>query len=230
MKDFSTSWSTDHNKKFSSYLDKGSDHKSYKSCYESHKPLEVCGFKVYGGSCSSPVVKDAEVYIGFDHSIGLISVMPWERKVDQILFLVQDMRAPSNPEKFKKLVEWSAEQVASGKKLHAGCIGGHGRTGTFLAALVTVMSGEKDSISYVRNNYCKKAVESQEQVKFLVDHFGVTLAASTKSLHVYSDGFVGNTWSKKVLQKSTSGEESYSPVTSSKCIWRANRLPLDNPK
>ena len=38
------------------------------SCYHSHPPLKLPGTElvIYGGSCISPVVKDADVYIGFD--------------------------------------------------------------------------------------------------------------------------------------------------------------------
>jgi hypothetical protein len=57
---------------------------------------------------------------------------------------------------------------------------GHGRTGTFLAALVATM-GENDAINYVRTNYCQKAVESRVQVDFLAKHFGVKSASGTKS-------------------------------------------------
>jgi hypothetical protein len=35
-------------------------------------------------------------------------------------------------------------------------------------------------ITYVRENYCKKAVESPAQVKFLVKHYGVAEAAGAK--------------------------------------------------
>ena len=54
------------------------------------------------------------------------------------------------------------------------CIGGHGRTGTFFAALVAHMMPEvKDPIAYVRENYCNEAVETEEQIAFLIEHFGV---------------------------------------------------------
>ena len=42
--------------------------KVYHTCYLTHPPLTIPGTDkvIYGGSCSSPVVKDADVYIGFD--------------------------------------------------------------------------------------------------------------------------------------------------------------------
>ena len=38
------------------------------SCYQSHPALKLPGTElvIYGGSCISPAVKDADVYIGFD--------------------------------------------------------------------------------------------------------------------------------------------------------------------
>jgi hypothetical protein len=82
---------------------------------------------------------------------------------------------------FKRLVEWTAQQVNAGRKVHCGCIGGHGRTGLFLAALKAYMDPEeKDPITLVRTAYCKKAVESTVQVKFLAEHFGAKEVAGAK--------------------------------------------------
>lgn len=156
--------------------------KSYSPCYHSHPALAVGKFQVFGGSCSSPQVNDADIFIGFDSNMTFKQSFPWdENRIEQVFFKITDGSAPKSPEEFKKLVKWSAEQVAAGKKLHAGCIGGHGRTGLFLAALVTVMTGEKDSIVYVRDNYCHKAVESATQVGFLVKHFGIKKAGGSKA-------------------------------------------------
>lgn len=49
------------------------------------------------------------------------------------------------------------------------CEGGHGRTGTALAATYIELCGvsAKDAIKYVRKVYCKKAVESEEQEDYL---------------------------------------------------------------
>jgi hypothetical protein len=60
-----------------------------------------------------------------------------------------------------------------------GCIGGHGRTGLVLSALVHVITGEKSAIHWAREHHCKKAVESESQVKFLVKHFGIESAKVT---------------------------------------------------
>ena len=157
--------------------------KTYVSCHESHPALVIPGttLKIYGGSCLHPAVADADVYIGFDASMKQTPrSWPW-KEGEEFLFEIRDMDAPSNAQEFVKLVNWTAKQLQGGKKVHCGCIGGHGRTGTFLSALVCTMAGEKDAISYVREHYCDKAVESQTQVKFLADVFGILPAQGSKT-------------------------------------------------
>ena len=157
-------------------------------CYESHPPLPLVDavgtYNIYGGSCSDPVVLDADIYIGFDYMRAKHFQYPWNpatSTVIEIAFPITDMRAPSNPEEFKKMITWVCNQLREGKKIHAGCIGGHGRTGTFLAAVVAEFTGEKDAITYVRANYCKKAVESVEQIKFLGAHYGILPVQGSKA-------------------------------------------------
>jgi protein-tyrosine phosphatase len=91
------------------------------------------------------------------------------------LFLIPDGKAPETADDirgFKDLVAWVSQQLDAGRKVHAGCIAGHGRTGTFLAALVATRKVSDDPIAYVRKHYCPCAVETTVQVKFLVKHFG----------------------------------------------------------
>lgn len=154
---------------------------SFERCYHSHPAVVIDGCTIYGGSCSNPVVKDADVYIGFDRSMEMTTrSLPWTDGIE-FLYPITDMSAPKNPETFKKLIEWLSEQLRAGKKVHIGCIGGHGRTGLVLAALVKHMTGEEDAIAWVRKHYCKKAVETSEQIKFLGTHFGIKSASATKS-------------------------------------------------
>ena len=186
-------------------------------CYHSHAALTLPGtkLKIYGGSCIDPAVKDADVYIGFDSGMKMTRRhWPWEDGTE-ILFKITDMAAPEDPVAFRKLVEWVRGELVAGRKIHCGCIGGHGRTGTFLAALVSTY-GEKDAIGYVRKNYCKKAVESSSQTKFLVQHYGVSEATGTKSGgHGSSQG--GKAHSHKP------GRETVTPIKGNGCIWEARR-------
>ena len=158
----------------------------YVACHESHKPMLIPGTNlfIHGGSCISPTIKDADIYIGFDTGMQRSkAAWPWQDKPRQeIYFNIPDMNPPGNPVEFRALVEWTARQLKFGRTVHAGCIGGHGRTGTFFAALVAVMSPETtDAIGYVRKNYCSKAVETRGQIDFLWQHYGVKLAEGSKS-------------------------------------------------
>jgi hypothetical protein len=53
--------------------------------------------------------------------------------------------------------------VREGKKVGIFCMGGHGRTGYF-GSLVLGMLGVEDPIQLLRDEYCKKVVESKEKI------------------------------------------------------------------
>jgi hypothetical protein len=150
-------------------------------CYVSHPPLKIGEHVIYGGSCYHPVVQDADIYVGFDRGCTPgPKAFPWVPG-HSFVYGITDMHAPDDVGSFTALVDWLAVQLAANQKIHLGCIGGHGRTGTVLAALVRVVTGEQDAIEYVRKNYCHKAVETTSQVQFLGKHFGITPAEPTKS-------------------------------------------------
>jgi len=162
------------------------------SCHQSHPVLDLGnGMKVYGGSCHTPVVTDADIYVGLDHSMqSSIKSYPWEDG-ESFLFPINDMQAPKNAEEFKKLIDWLLVQLAAQKKVHIGCVGGHGRTGLVLSALVQRATGNLDAVSYVRKHYCKKVVESGPQMEFLHKHFGITKEATSKNeVFLPATGFV----------------------------------------
>lgn len=193
---------------------------TFKRCYLSHPPLPLTeGLFVHGGSCGSPSVKDADIYIGFDHVMSKTNRrFPWETG-EEVHLIIQDMSVPASPEQFKNLVVWAAKRIRKGKKVHAGCIGGHGRTGLFLAALVKHMMGIDDAITYVRENYCKKVVESQAQITFLEKHWGIAPVQPTK-------GAMTQVWKttpggKPVVGKpATGGSNTFMPVfDSNRNIW-----------
>ena len=56
--------------------------------------------------------------------------------------------------------------------IEIACMGGHGRTGTFLAALM-VREGwaPADAIGYIRGGYCPKAIESASQEDMVEDYY-----------------------------------------------------------
>lgn len=177
-----------------------------KRCYESHPPYPVTDdLVVYGGSCSWPIVTDADVYIGLQSGMKYFGgKYPWSKKQGPVefQFVITDMQAPSDPVEFRNLIEYMAEQLLAGKKVHVGCIGGHGRTGTVLAALRKHMTGDENATEHVRTHYCKKAVESTAQVAFLKTHWGITPATPTKSHNYGTTGLSkGSSGTQRVAGK-----------------------------
>lgn len=143
-------------------------------CYTTHKPLSLGGsLVIHGGSCYSPIVTDADIYVGLDRGMpSPKQAYPWEPG-HSFLFEIEDGTAPKDKASFIAMIDWLAAQISDGKKVHVGCIGGHGRTGTVLSALVKVMLSDKDASEYIRANYCKKAIETKAQVAFLSSVFGI---------------------------------------------------------
>lgn len=180
-------------------------------CWESHKPYVIqCEGKSYeinGGSCTNHYPQNVDIFIGFDNNmIRGKREFPWEKGID-INFHIPDMQSPKDVKQFKKLINWTIEQLTEGKKLYCGCIGGHGRTGLFLAALTTVMTGNKNSIKTVRDNYCKKAVESKEQIDWLHINFGINKIKASKQSY-YSTKFNSSNHNDDFWEFSKSGKTS----------------------
>lgn len=196
-------------------------------CYETHPGLILPGtaFVMYGGACRQPVVGNADVYIGLDYDMKWTPRhWPWKQGAE-VLFTIPDMGVPANVEEFKKLVSWAKKQIEAGLKVHAGCMGGHGRTGMLMAAIVAEF-GEKDAIQYVRDHYCVKAVESNAQVEFLHQHWGITKVTGYKQSSAYTSQFAGHRSSgggkgKGSKKKRAAGEvfEQVTPLRGAGSIW-----------
>ena len=186
----------------------------YKRCYESHPALELKLTQgmtrfVYGGSCGTPIHSDADIYVGLDYSFMQHEQrLPW-KPGHAIHYKITDMSVPKKADEFIELIAWLAQEIIDGKKVHVGCIGGHGRTGIVLSALVAVLTNEEDPITYVRKNYCKKAVESTEQVEFLMKYFDCKEVEGAK------------VWkSKKKAGKTTKAlKTTINPVFAKHCIF-----------
>jgi hypothetical protein len=189
-------------------------------CYTTHKPMPIGEYLIYGGSCSTPMVKDADIYVGFERGMQeSTKSYPWVEG-DSFYFPIVDGNVPTSLEDTMLLLEYLADNLKAGKKIHIGCIGGHGRTGTILAALVHQMTGNKDAIAYVRANYCEKAVESTTQINWLHKHFGINKATPSKSGGAYGGqgafGFAGKgsagvskTYNDMYSEKSTASNAGY---------------------
>jgi hypothetical protein len=149
---------------------------------------------IFGGNAATPIVKDANVYVSLqDGSLsGLATEVCGVDKCDpaidpcsdgktiEIVFPIDDEGIPGDIPGFQRLVYWICHQLKKGRKVHVGCVGGHGRTGMVLVAIYAQMTGDKDAIQYVREHYCCRAVETAPQVKFLMRHYGVSAAARVR--------------------------------------------------
>ena len=155
--------------------------KPYAPCHVTHKPMPLNhGLEINGGSCLDPKVKGCDIYIGFEIGMKFTDKsFPWNEGAE-VLYVIRDQNVPTKPKNFAKLVEWVAEQLQAGRTVHAGCVGGHGRTGMFFAALVSYLGVSDDPIKYVRENYCNRAVESQKQIDFLAEHYGCKKSLANK--------------------------------------------------
>lgn len=181
-------------------------------CYTKHKPLKFGKGILVGASCGSPR-EGYDIYIGFDWGMEFNhDVYPWETDNDPVIefqFRVSDMCAPKSPKKFKAMITWVCSQLHNGKKIHVGCIGGHGRTGLFIAAVRAEFDGDKDAGNWVRKHHCKKAIESKSQINFLFKHYGIKKIKASKTEY---KGWVEKGKSKKFAKYTGgNGNVSYLP-------------------
>ena len=162
-------------------------------CHESHPALSIYSGTLLGGNC-----RDHERHTSVDLYVALDAGMrhpyfeegqSWLDAPVSIYYPIQNMDIPKNADKFRALVKLIADALEGGATVHVGCIGGHGRTGMVLAAVVAYTGVSKDAITYVRQNYCKKAVESRAQEGFLAAHFGCPLPAHNSRVDKRKAGF-----------------------------------------
>lgn len=150
------------------------------------KPVEV-----FGGSCHHPTIDDADVYVSLDVAQPVYYwEQPWSEKENKqhVRFPIEDMFIPEDSHDFKSCITYLQSCLKQGKKMHVGCIGGHGRTGMVLSALVQASMADKlidkkgnkmSAIDYVRDNYAREAVETVPQMLFL--HYSCDIALPKNS-------------------------------------------------
>lgn len=200
-------------------------------CYRSHPPLPVGDGKViYGGNGEHPVVHDADVYVSLDYFTPTKMSWPWNPG-EHISFKIVDQNVPKDHGDFKDLIRWLSEQLDLGKKVHVGCIGGHGRTGMVFAALVAFRKVSDDPIKYVRENYCKKAVESQKQVNYLVAEWGCKTAEARPMFSTGSKGHsshkgITDQYDFNLKNEKVTGHGSSKPIYSSE--KKSGKVTLDS--
>jgi hypothetical protein len=87
---------------------------------------------------------------------------------DWILYPWPDYGMPKDTRRLTRTLRWLLVQAKEGQTVEIGCMGGHGRTGTVLAALL-VLQGvpARTAIRRVRRGYCVEAIESDRQFAFV---------------------------------------------------------------
>lgn len=154
------------------------------SCWHSHLPFTLPGVKgkIHGGNCGDHGGTRADIYVALDEGLARPPRFRPEGPVQpvSVVYPIANMKAPNRPEKFAILVNYLHNALNMGLEVHIGCIGGHGRTGLVIAALAA-KEGVQNPITWTRENYCHKAVETKDQVNFLVAHYGAELVQGSYS-------------------------------------------------
>jgi len=90
------------------------------------------------------------------------------------------------------------------------CIGGHGRTGTAMAVLMVLGLGytPEKAVAWVRDNYCKQAIETWKQINYVYSMVGETAPPSKER-----KDFVSNTSATSMFKKDCSADDKCICIT-----------------
>ena len=97
-------------------------------------------------------------------------VLPFARRHSPtvVVYPWPDQGVPREPARFRRALSWLLEQLSEGARVEVGCLGGHGRTGSVLASLLSMQGlTPGEAIDYVRSRYCTEAIETKGQVQFI---------------------------------------------------------------
>ena len=150
----------------------------YRTCSHVHTPVSIGDYEIHAiasRDCIKMQVEHKDLGIYLD-------LLSWGkiRGVKSVRHLVDtdggDVYCEPWPdfgvisiERLRYLVKLAKESLEDGNSLEVGCIGAHGRTGTFLAAMMIELEecSAKEAIDEVRSRYCNSAIESWEQESML---------------------------------------------------------------
>ncbi|SDK21286.1 protein-tyrosine phosphatase family protein [Nonomuraea jiangxiensis] len=98
----------------------------------------------------------------------LVGLRPWTPPWPYARVDWPDFSAPRRPDEAIGQLSDLLARVGRGERVEVACAGGHGRTGTALAALA-VLRGmpPEEAARWVREAYDPKAIESRTQLRFL---------------------------------------------------------------
>jgi hypothetical protein len=197
----------------------------------------VSGLKVYGGGSSrkckfyrgSMVVIDLNGnYKPFFTFAGMIGKRMSEQAERRVAIDWKDFGAPGlERADWEAILEDIRDEAASDSRVTSVlvcCAGGHGRTGTALAILAgmcKVVPEGIDPIKWVREVYCKKVVESEEQIKYVEYVLGYKSKEGPAKAWTTTQGALG-AWVEEYSEpvsyiKSPSDSALWKGVTCVKC-------------
>ena len=126
-----------------------------------------------------------------DRDYGLYLDPAWEPSwpADEIEW--PDYGTPLHSEDAARVITNVYRRAMRGERVEVGCLGGRGRTGTVLACFA-VLSGVRpaDAIDWIRKNYSKRAVENDDQEKWVAwfGEWALQTGAQTRMLFHRLDG------------------------------------------
>lgn len=157
--------------------------KTYSSCNHWRQPVNVGRYTV---TCSSyPANRDLRdsppdfgfyFYTGWADKLGLIvtngSYIKSIARVRPYPALFTDWKDFSDIKQalLEQLITIALSKIRHGKKIDVGCMAGHGRTGSFVACIISAiehLDGET-AIDELHRRYCSHAVESASQKEMII--------------------------------------------------------------
>lgn len=139
-------------------------------------PVRVGEFTIYAGGTRDLRAGDLT---GYDLVIPLTGgSLPLARRERTVVWSYELQDYGGVPEDWANFLQDVIAELHKGSKIIAFCMGSHGRTGTFLASLVSLLESEAetpDPITAVRERHCYKAVETLAQAEAVFALRGASL-------------------------------------------------------
>jgi len=135
-------------------------------CHHPGLPVKVGPYQIYLGANRSISINTAAE---MDYICALNGSMIDDRQDEKFgrTFSYISCELPDRggvPDVWPEFIQYIVGLLKAKKKILAYCIGGHGRTGTFGASLISVLEPETpDPIDAIRERHCLKGVESRKQ-------------------------------------------------------------------